>query len=262
MISATKLSILALHNAQSCVSVRGLISVGEIMGHNENAMRVALARLKRKTLIEQASRGHYQLSEKASVLDAFISRWSKGEKRRRAFKGQYLLAFVKSEKRSARDNLVRALSLSGFERSEEGCFLRPDNLSLSTAELREFLSGAFNASAQFRLATVCPEPALAKEWRTLFSAAGKDDKYRKLSKRLATQSAAIAKGAQEVSALLPEATLLGEKAVATLAFDALLPSEWHDDEARRALTKQTKKFTQNTRKLWRQVVPELAFSEV
>ena len=95
----------------------------------------------------------------------------------------------------------------------------------------------------------------------LFSTAAKDEKYKKLSARLDAQTAAIAQADENLSALLPSATLLGEKAVATLAFDSLLPNEWHDDEERRALTKRTKRFTQNTRKLWRQVVPELALSE-
>ena len=56
--------------------VRALVDAGRLFGIEENAIRVALARLRASGQVESTARGRYRLGPAAAPVESEISEWT------------------------------------------------------------------------------------------------------------------------------------------------------------------------------------------
>src|ERR1700712_1434608 len=127
-------------SGQEAQPVSRLVAVADLFGFTENALRVAVARLVADGLLESDERGSYRLGSAAAPVQAHVEDWRKGERRMRAWNGEWLSLLLQSKvDRAHRRVSLKALSRLGFRESHPGLWLRPDNLAQSFPESIERL---------------------------------------------------------------------------------------------------------------------------
>src|SRR5262245_4752532 len=93
-------------------------------------MRVAIARLVASGLVESDARGAYRLSARAAAIGAHVEGWRRGERRMKAWNGQWLAVFLpRAPRRADRARSVRTLAFLGFREGLERLWVRPHNLA-------------------------------------------------------------------------------------------------------------------------------------
>src|SRR5581483_5651485 len=105
------------------LSAREAVVACDLFGIRENAARVTLARLATSGLIENAGRGSYRLTPRASGFASEIASWRDAEKRLRKWTGQYVAVHSGALPRADRSALRRrdrALRLLGLRELEAG----------------------------------------------------------------------------------------------------------------------------------------------
>jgi len=124
------------------VSVRSLLGAARLFDIEDNALRVALARLRRGGLVESDARGRYRLGPGAVAVNRRTVSWRRVEQRVRPWDGAWVgvhLAGLRGTKAGQRKRHAQALRLLGLRELDAGLFLRPDNLVDGVGGTREQL---------------------------------------------------------------------------------------------------------------------------
>jgi phenylacetic acid degradation operon negative regulatory protein len=236
------------------VPVSMLVEISELFGFSGNALRVAVARLCSSNLIESDARGFYRLTRPAGVLAGHVEEWRLGEKRVRAWRGEWLaVSLPPGTERAARSSSQRALARLGFRDALPGLWLRPDNLSpAGSAWFDKLCQLGLDASAEWvvlRQGSAALETRLRNEvWNTRELVSG----YRDMTEQLERSELRVE--AAPMQHALHDTFQLGGSAIRLLATDPLLPEEIVPSVERARLTATMLRYDVLGRKIWRRAL--------
>ncbi len=234
------------------VPVGGLVRAAGILGVGENSLRVALARLRARGLVESDERGSYRLAEAASAVNRHVRSWRTLEDAVRAWDGSWVAVEPGSAlrtERSASRRRVHALRLLGFRAFQGRLHLRPNNLAGGVEGLRERLAelSIGPRALVFRVSELSREDDL--EARASWDARALERGYVSMRARLEQSAERLPTLDQE--AAMAESFLLGGDAVREIVLDPLLPQPILDTEKRRALVAAMRRYDRIGRRFWK-----------
>ena len=230
--------------------VSHLVAVADLFGFKANALRVAVARLVADGLLESDERGSYRLGSAAAPVNAHVEDWRKGERRMRAWNGEWLSLLLQSKvERAHRRASLKALSRLGFREGHPGWWLRPDNLAQSAAETSERLRslGLEDSAEAFRSRDFSEAFVLRlrRQWPARELVQGYERSLRDLQRSVKKLPVMPRQTA------LVQSFLLGGEAIRVLATDPLLPEEIVAGDKRRELTELMLRYDSVGRRIWR-----------
>jgi phenylacetic acid degradation operon negative regulatory protein len=230
--------------------VAALVEAAEIFGLAPGTVRVALARLLASGRIERDERGRYRLGSAAAPIQAVVQGWRDLGARSAPWDGSWwgVLDADAARRGAAARRHARALRLRGFRRLRPGLSLRPANLRVGCAALRDELARLGMAPG----ALVCTlrdlDDASEARARSLYEPEVLRAGYRDALAELEASHAHLA------SLPLPEAMresfLIGGRAIQRLALDPLLPREILDPHERDALQRALRDYDRRGRECW------------
>lgn len=235
--------------------VSALVDGCALMGASENAVRVALSRLKRRELITSAERGFYRLGPAAQVVQSVVSGWRTVEERIEDWDGRWIAvhcaAVPKSDRKASR-NRARALRLFGFRELSRDLCVRPNNLraGLDATRARLHELGLDPRDLVFMLSDL--DDAAHDEAMRLWDRQALESRYRALTAQLALAEQRLADVAPRQAAR--EAFLLGSEAIRHIVQDPLLPEPIVDPWLRAELVAAMRRFDAFGRELWRRAL--------
>lgn len=232
--------------------VRALVEAAALFGISENALRVALARLRARGEVARDGHGRYRLGPRVAAVAARVRGWREAGERLRPWRGAWLAvhdAEGTSGDRAARRREERALRLLGFRHLTRGLALRPDNLRRGVADIRLELAELGLAADRlvFRIDELDPasrERALGL-WDTAAIRAG-----------YAAARSRLGRSARRLSTLPPAAAMaesfeIGGEVIRQIAADPLLPEELVPRAERDALIAEMRSYDRLGRACWR-----------
>jgi len=249
-ISPKSLVLDLLRVAAEPQPVRGLCEIGSLFGFTNNAMRVAVTRLVGRGLLESDERGWYRLASVATPRADFVERWRQGERRVRAWKGQWLTVWLpKGAPRAVRRRSLSALAWLGFREGLPGMYVRPDNLAgvVETVRLQATPLG-LEAEAELFVSASWSDPLVRRWTRELWPAGAIRARCRDATRELERSAARLLDMPGEQAVV--QAFQRGGKAIGVLATDPLLPDAIVDGTERRALTEATLRYDALGRRVW------------
>ncbi len=238
------------------VAVAALLSAAAALGIGENSMRVALARLRARGLVESDERGLYRLSAAAEPVNREVRAWRSIEQGVSEWDGSWVAVETgelprgdrKGSRRRARMR-VRALQLLGFEALSAALRVRPDNLVGGVPVVRQRLAalGYAPAPVVFKLSALDPDTDARA--RSLWDVSALEAGYAAIRARLAVSAERLSSLSTEEA--MAESFRLGGEAVRRIVLDPLLPEPIVDTDARRALVDEMRRYDRIGRECWR-----------
>lgn len=247
---------LLLGTAHRRLSAREAIASCALFGIRENSVRVALARLAARGMIEAVERGQYRLGPNAQALAGDVAAWRDVEHRVRHWDGGWIVVHVGALARSDRTALrtrERALGLLGLRELDAGLFVRPDNLAGGVSAVRQRLARlGLGAEAAVFVAHELDD-ARGDRAAKLWDAAELDRGYRATRELLESWLArwSADKPSLSIEAAARESFLLGNDAIRRIVFDPLLPAPLVDVDERRAFVDAVRRFDSVGHSIWR-----------
>jgi phenylacetic acid degradation operon negative regulatory protein len=234
------------------VPVGALVRGGAVLGIGENSMRVAIARLRARGLVESDERGLYRLSRAAEPVNREVRAWRSSEAGVGPWDGSWLA--VESSRLSRGDRKrahqrTRALRLLGFETLTPSLRIRPDNLVGGVDGVRRRLVSLGYAPDPliFKLSQLDPDSEARA--RSLWDTAALEARYGALRAELVASIERLPRISPEDA--MAETFLLGGEAVRHIVLDPLLPEPIVDTDARRALVEEMKRYDRVGRDCWK-----------
>lgn len=215
-------------------------------------MRVALARLRARGLVESDERGLYRLSSIAEPVNRIVRSWRSVEESVVDWDGSWLAVEMSGLPRADRKHsrrCLRVLRLLGFEALTPALQIRPDNIEGGVGELRARLAtlGFTPKPTAFNLSDL--ETELDERARALWDVETLENGYRASQERL-EKSAERLSAMSDVEAMA-ETFRLGGEAVRRIVLDPLLPEPIVDTRARRALVDAMRHYDALGRDRWK-----------
>jgi phenylacetic acid degradation operon negative regulatory protein len=230
--------------------VRALVAAGELFDVAGNSIRVELARLLARGLIERNERGQYRLAGAAEAVQSRVVAWRRVEDQMLEWRGDWVgvHATVARGTRTANRRRRRAFELLGFRELEPGLWVRPDNLRGGVTEIRRQLRrlGVEESTPVLLLSQLDDqtEARARKLWDVNTLRAG----YREICSALAASEKAVLHATVEEA--MVETFLVGGRAIRRLAYDPLLPEPLVAAEERQRVIRAMKKYDDIGRQCW------------
>jgi len=249
---AVAIDLLSTMPSRYPVSVGALVRAATVLGVGENSMRVALARLRARGLVESDERGLYRLSPAAEPVNREVRSWRSTLEDVGPWSGAWVAldasGVPRADRKSARAR-ERALRLLGFEALTPALRIRPDNLVGGVAAARERLAalGFTPAPCVFRLVELDAETDARA--RSLWNVSALEKGYRTLRAQLA--ESAVRLPTLPAPEAMAESFHLGGEAVRRIVLDPLLPAPIVDTEARKALVDEMRRYDGVGRDCWK-----------
>lgn len=234
------------------VAVGALVRGGVVLGIGENPVRVALARLRSRGLVESDERGLYRLSPAAQPINREVRSWRSIERATRPWNGAWLAVETSGLPRGTRNTArqrERALRILGFETLTPALRVRPDNLVGGVAAVRERLAALGHEPAPFVCGLADLDPATDAHARSLWDSRSLAAGYQELRARLVASAERLPSLCAEEA--MAESFWLGGEAIRRIVLDPLLPGEIVDTRARRALVAEMRRYDRIGRRFWR-----------
>ncbi len=239
-----------LHDEE--MPVRALICAASVFGISENSLRVALARLLSRGLIERNERGQYLLAADARPVQSQVASWVDLQGRVVPWRGGWIGLHTGGMAR-ARGSVLRqrqrALDFVGMRELRPGLWIRPDNLvgAVPGVETRLRDLGAGSGGLLFAMSLSPEDDAVA---RLQWDVDGLQQTYEQGRARIATSTEGLPD--LELEAALSETFLVGRQVLHDLAFDPLLPDAIMPTEIRRAYVEEMRSYDRVGQGIWRQ----------
>lgn len=233
--------------------VKAVVEAGKIFDINENALRVNIARLLAKGLLEQDERGSYRLVETHNPLRDWLHRWRQGEDRIVPWTGDWLsLSVSPAVKTKTLRNAEQACLRLGFRQLWQRQWLRPNNLAVDNDQLGAQILSLVgdDRECEFILAvnSAITLPDSLGPLQSLWEVDKIEASYKAhiniLQRSLDSLSS---KGSDE---LLRETFILGGEGVHLLSLDPLLPKEFFNTSLRQQLTQLVKDYDAAGKVYW------------
>ncbi len=234
------------------VAVGALVRGGVVLGIGENPVRVALARLRSRGLVESDERGLYRLSPAAQPINREVRSWRSIERATRPWNSAWLAVETSGLPRGTRNaarHRERALRILGFETLTPALRVRPDNLVGGVADVRERLAALGYEPAPFVCGLADLDPATDAYARSLWDSRSLAAGYQELRARLVASAERLPSLCAEEA--MAESFWLGGEAIRRIVLDPLLPGEIVDTRARRALVAEMRRYDRIGRRFWR-----------
>jgi phenylacetic acid degradation operon negative regulatory protein len=234
------------------VAVAALLSAAAALGIGENSMRVALARLRARGLVESDERGLYRLSSAAEPVNREVRSWRSIEQSVSEWDGSWVAVetsdLPRGDRKGSRKR-ARALQLLGFEALSAALRVRPDNLVGGVPVVRQRLAalGYAPAPVVFKLSALDSETDARA--RSLWDVSALEAGYAEIRARLAVSAERLSSLSTEEA--MAESFRLGGEAVRRIVLDPLLPEPIVDTDARRALVDEMRRYDRIGRECWR-----------
>jgi phenylacetic acid degradation operon negative regulatory protein len=231
--------------------VSALVAAARLFRIDQNALRVAIARLLGAGQIARDERGQYRLGEAAHAVDRRVLGWREADQRCVRWPGGWWLVRARAlppARSRGRRQRERALLLLGFAELEPGFALRPDNLRVSLGELAGELrelgleAGALLAHVA-ELDAESEARALSLWRREAFAEA-----YARSLAELEASEARLSDLPEERA--MAESFLLGGRVIRQLVLDPLLPEPLAPEAERRALVAALRRYDRLGRRVW------------
>jgi phenylacetic acid degradation operon negative regulatory protein len=240
-------------SAAATLSARYLIAAGRLFDMDPGSIRVALARLVRDGSLINRERGAYALGSRAGTLHTLVRNWSKAEATIRPWEGGWLAVLVghlaRADKTRVRGN-ERALPLFGFAEAQPGMWIRPDNLDLELATIRNALTQLGVDERAVALHITALEPAEAIRPERLWDRAGLEQRYRDNIARIDGSSARLPR--LDDPAAARETLLIGRQVTRDILLDPLLPDELVDGALRGRMMDAMRRYDRLGKAYWRE----------
>jgi len=231
--------------------VAALVAGAELFGIEENALRVAIARLLASARIARDERGRYRLGAAAEAVDRRVLGARSAEERTVRWHGGWWLVHagtLTAARSPGRRRRTQALRLLGFESLGPRLAVRPDNLRLSLSELRDELCAlGLERDALIVRASEVDAGSEARA-RRLWRHEALGTSYRRLLAELAASEARLA--ALPEPAAMVESFLVGGRAIRQLALDPLLPEPLAPEALRREVARALRRYDRAGRRAW------------
>jgi len=228
-----------------------LVRAAEAFGIDQNGLRVAVARLLARGLIERDERGHYRLGRGAASTMTRVAAWRSLGDATRAWSGQWIAvhtAAVPRAERAALRRTQRVLRLFSFKTIAPDLEIRPDNLALGLDELRTELGelGADARAVSFTLSSF--DADRERRARMLWNVRELSAGYRRSLAVLADSRRRLPQLDEE--AAMVESFIVGGSILRQLVHDPLLPEQLLAGDERRALIEAMKEYDEIGRACW------------
>tara|TARA_R110002110_G_scaffold222070_4_gene436134 strand:- start:496 stop:1413 length:918 start_codon:yes stop_codon:yes gene_type:complete len=228
-------------------SVQEITATGGLFGFNSNRIRVSLSRLAARGVIENYQRGHYRLCETADPINQFAERWRMGEARVKPWQGDWLCIHLPAA-HSASTRSSWALTHFGFVTIDDHFWIRPDNLAVSGEALRNQLQSLGLAIGAVVVTAARLMPDISARWLEAFEPNQLQQRYLNMTSALETSMQQLPR--LDKSLAKKESFQLGGQGIQLLAKDPLLPEQWLDPAARKALWHTMCRYDEVGRQVW------------
>jgi phenylacetic acid degradation operon negative regulatory protein len=234
------------------VPVGALVRAGAIFDLGENSLRVALARLRSRGLVESDERGFYLLGACAHAVNRQVRSWRTVDDALCPWDGSWIAVEPGEPVRGSRSAAQRragALRLLGFRAWRGRLALRPNNLFSGVEAVRERLEalGVGPRALVFCLSEL--DTAAEREARALWHVPVLETGYEATRARLEASAARLP--ALPRDAAMAESFRLGGEAVRQIVLDPLLPAPIVAAEKRSALVEAMRRYDRLGRRVWR-----------
>jgi phenylacetic acid degradation operon negative regulatory protein len=231
--------------------VRALVASGELFDIAENNVRVELARLAGRGLVERDGRGAYRIALGARAVQEHVASWTRIEERVVTWRGAWIgvhTAHLPRVPRASARRRARALEWLGFRDLEAGLAVRPDNLRGGVAEVRQRLRdlGLEPTAPVFAITDL--DDAADAHARGLWDSAALRRDYRELQERLAASEERLPR--RSLAGAMIETFLLGGRVIRQLVRDPLLPEPIVPAGERKALVEALRRYDRLGRECW------------
>ncbi len=234
------------------VSVAALVRGAAVLGIAENSVRVALARLRARGLVESDQRGLYRLSRAAEPVNRQVRSWRSVLEEVVDWDGSWIgveeSALPRADRKAARRR-SRALRLLGFEALSPALRVRPNNLRGGVEALRERLAALGYSPRPFVFEIASLDRDADDRARALWDTRTLEADYASIREGLEKSAARIP--SLSIGEAMAETFVLGGEAVRSIVLDPLLPEPIVDVDARRALVEAMQRYDRIGRACWK-----------
>jgi len=234
------------------IDVGRLIAAGSLFDIDPRTVRVALARLVRSGVLASRGRGRYGLGPAGGSVHAAVVSWSSYESLVRAWDGRWIAVefghLPRGERRRVRKR-ERALRLNGFASASASLWLRPANLALTTASMRERLVDLGLEREAWVFVIADEDAAPNAVFRSLWDAHALEAGYRGHLKTLEQSMERLDR--LSVADAARETFLLGRAAMHAILVDPWLPDELVDAGLRTQLVAAMRQYDRLGKASWR-----------
>jgi len=231
--------------------VRALVEAAALFELPENALRVALARLVARGLVERDGPGRYRLAASAAPVSRRVGGWPSADARAVRWSGAWIGVLTHALARGdrpARRRDARALAFLGFAEFSPGLFVRPDNLRGGVTEARAALHelGLDPEATVFALAEL--DARSDTRARRLWDASALVRGAREAREEIERSSARLGRLSRD--AAMVETFLVGGRAIREIALDPCLPDAIAPEAERRRLVAAMREYDRAGRAFW------------
>jgi len=239
------------------IPVLTLVKIAEVFGVTGNAMRVALARLLARGLLERDERGQYRLASKRQTVMRHVASWSHVLERMQQWNECWIgvqTAGLRRSPRAALRRRRRALDFLGFRRLDIGLWIRPDNLRGGAADARERLRElGFEAQAPvFCVSDLDPETF--QRALSLWDVTTLRLQY--ASMREALEESEKRMSLLSTEEIMVESFVLVRRVMRKLAYDPLLPDPILPGGELRGVVGELTRYYDRARGVWHRFLTE------
>lgn len=253
ILSAPEL-VLSLADAapEPRLSAANLVAAGALLDIDSGAMRVAVARLVKKGVLEQSARGEYRLGSRGVELHRRVQSWHRLEDQLAPWGGGWLGVLTGHLGRSDKSGLrarERALRLKGFAAALPGLSVRPANLRTGLADLRAELTELGLDPLALLIGIAEGDPVNPFDPEALWDVAGLERRYADNCRHLAQSTGRIT--ALDTQSAARETLLVGRAVMRDILHDPLLPEGMVDTALRRQMIEAMQTYDRLGKDCWR-----------
>lgn len=235
------------------MAAKVIVDSAAALGFSEQSIRMALTRLVEEELARNPARGLYRLAPSGDAMRREVRKWRNITALTQSWSHDWICIYDAPIARSDRAALRRheqAIRLRGFREFRAGLWLRPANLRLSTAEVREEL-GALGLHRDALVAEIrnLDEPARDQAmglWDVKVLLAS----YEALMAAMESSQRRVAW--MELADAAAETLVLGRDVIRHINLDPLLPEELMPQRPLRAMVHKMLEYDEKARMIWRQ----------
>lgn len=244
------LDLLSTLPAGRAVPVGALVRAAAVLGVGENSVRVTLARLRARGLVESGERGLYRMGAAAHAVNRQVRSWRGVEDEVRDWDGRYVA--VQEATPAGRAGARRrgtALRLLGFRSLTDRLHVRPDNLVGGVEALRERLDALEVGPGVIVFGLNALDTGSEARARSLWDAADLERAYASGVATLEASEARLPTLTREEA--MAESFRLGGEVVRQIVVDPLLPAPIVDPQKRSRLVETMRRYDVLGRQYWK-----------
>lgn len=253
--SAKKLILNLVKAADHPISAPTLVRIGALFELEANNIRVTLNRLVAQGLLVLSEQGSYAFGQEAQMLADQQKQWHELEQGLKPWCGGWLAIYVANLGRRDRKLLrkrERITTLWGFREFEQGLLIRPDNLKIDSATLRQNLIelGLEPEACVFRASEFqCDrQPGELALWPVQQL----NENYVELTHEMRSWLADYSSKSLQDAAR--ESFIIGDKVLHNIAYDPRLPGEMINSASRGNMVETMIQFNTVGRAIWLELI--------